>query len=262
LLADIVPVIICDLTTILEYKEMSNAMLTTEQARRVYDRIGSKQDTQAFYENAALDRLVAAADFKHARHAVEFGCGTGRFALRLLQRELPEQSTYSGFDLSSTMVGIARERLAPYGTRASVTQTDGSPRLPLADASCDRFVSTYVFDLLTGSHIEAVVKEAHRLLSPDGLLCITSLTHGQGMVSKSLMALWKALQRLSAPLVGGCRPIGVSQYVPADKWQVKLSTVLVRWGVPSEVFVARRLAPEETAAADNTQGPGPSACTH
>jgi Methyltransferase domain len=150
---------------------------------------------------------------------------------------------------SVTMVGIARKRLDAYKLRSSVTQTDGSPDLPLADASCDRFVSTYVLDLLTGSQIEAVVTEAHRLLCPDGLLCITSLTHGQGAVSKSMIALWKALHRLSPALVGGCRPIGVSQYVSADKWHVKLRTVLVRWGVPSEVFVARRLAAEETAAA-------------
>jgi ubiquinone/menaquinone biosynthesis C-methylase UbiE len=224
-------------------------MLTTEQARRVYDRIGAKQDTQAFYENPALDRLTAAGDFNHARHVVEFGCGTGRFALRLLQRVLPEESIYSGFDLSSTMVGIARKRLDAYKLRSSVTQTDGSPDLPLADASCDRFVSTYVLDLLTGSQIEAVVTEAHRLLCPDGLLCITSLTHGQGAVSKSMIALWKALHRLSPALVGGCRPIGVTQYVSADKWHVKLRTVLVSWGVPSEVFVAHRLAAEETAAA-------------
>jgi hypothetical protein len=44
---------------------MPNAMLSTEQARRVYDRLGAKQDTQAFYENPAFDRLIAAGDFNN-----------------------------------------------------------------------------------------------------------------------------------------------------------------------------------------------------
>ena len=33
-------------------------MLSPEQARRFYDRFGIKQDTQSFYENPALDKLV------------------------------------------------------------------------------------------------------------------------------------------------------------------------------------------------------------
>ena len=36
---------------------MSVPVLSREQARRVYDRIGARQDTQAFYEDRATDVL-------------------------------------------------------------------------------------------------------------------------------------------------------------------------------------------------------------
>ena len=42
----------------------------------------------------------------------------------------------------------------------------------------DRFVSNYVFDLLSGEDIHALLKEAHRVLVPDGYLCASSLTEG------------------------------------------------------------------------------------
>ena len=50
-------------------------MFSPEQARRFYDRFGIKQDTQSFYENPALDKLVEFGDFENAHDIVEFGCG-------------------------------------------------------------------------------------------------------------------------------------------------------------------------------------------
>ena len=67
---------------------------TPDDARRFYDRFGSKQDTQGFYENPALDDLLEHADFDHARSVLEFGCGTGSFARRLFKMVLPEDAHY------------------------------------------------------------------------------------------------------------------------------------------------------------------------
>ena len=58
------------------------AAFSPEQARRFYDRFGIKQDSQAFYENPALNKLVQFGEFEKAHDIVEFGCGTGRFALK------------------------------------------------------------------------------------------------------------------------------------------------------------------------------------
>jgi len=153
--------------------------LSHAEARAFYDRMGAKQDTQAFYEDAATRDLVAHGHFEEARAVVEFGCGTGRFAKGLLEQHTPPTATYLGVDVSPRMVEIARGRLERFGNRASVQLTDGKPRIDAPDGSCDRFVSNYVFDLLSEADIAAVVSEAHRMLRPGGLICLASLSPGR-----------------------------------------------------------------------------------
>src|SRR5260370_853167 len=147
-------------------------MLSRSQARAFYDRFGTKQDSQAFYEDPAIDELLRHADFESAEVVCEVGCGTGRVAGRLLGEKLPPTARYLGWDLSPTMVGLARQRLAPFGERARVELTEGMPSLPLPSNSVDRFLSTYVFDLLPYDEIEAGLAEAHRVLRTGGKLCL------------------------------------------------------------------------------------------
>ncbi len=62
----------------------------------MYDRIGSLQDSQAFYEDRATGLLLQHGEFSSAESVFEFGCGTGRFALRLLEEYLPPQPATAG----------------------------------------------------------------------------------------------------------------------------------------------------------------------
>ena len=121
---------------------------TPDDARRFYDRFGTRQDTQGFYENPALDDLMKHADFEHSGSVLEFGCGTRSFARRLFEAALPADARYLGLDISLTMIGLATKKLEPWQDRADVQQADGTPILRVPDASFDRFVATYVFDLL------------------------------------------------------------------------------------------------------------------
>lgn len=215
-------------------------MLTREQARKFYDRFGPRQDAQAAYEDAALDDLVAHARFDGARAVFELGCGTGRFGRRLLDSHLPPAATYAGVDLSSTMIELARQRLAPFAGRATATLTDGSPRQAVPEGSVDRFVSTYVLDLLADADIRAVLEEAHRLLEPGGILAVTGLTHGATPVSRVVTALWRFVHRLRPRLVGGCRPIVARDFLDQSRWEIVHHAGVVAWGVTSEVLVAMK----------------------
>lgn len=214
-------------------------MLSRDEARRFYDRFGARQDSQAFYEDRAVDELIRAADFASAQSVAELGCGTGRFAARLLGDLLPPSATYVGYDLSATMVELARERLHEFGARARIELSDGSAELPLPDDTCDRFVSNYVLDLLPGPEIRKVLAEAHRLLGPGGRICLTGLTTGAGPLSRMVMTVWRALHRLRPSLVGGCRPIEVVRVLPAADWEIEHYAKVVAWGIPSEVLVGR-----------------------
>ncbi len=215
-------------------------MLSSEQVRRVYDRIGARQDTQGFYERPALDRLIRAGEFGHAQAVVELGCGTGSFAKRLLEDEVPEDATYAGFDISPTMVGLAKERLATFGERASITLTDGSVELSLGAGCCDRFVSNYVLDLLPEETIRVVMREAARVVRPGGRLCVVSLAFGTTVISKAVIAMWRTVHHLSPMLTGGCRPIELGRYVASGSWRILDQATIVSWGVPSDVLVAER----------------------
>jgi ubiquinone/menaquinone biosynthesis C-methylase UbiE len=139
------------------------------------------------------------------------------------------------------MVELARARLAPFGERARVTQSDASLVLPAEAGSCDRFLSTYVLDLLSRHDIGRAVSEAQRVLRPGGLAGITSLTFGRDLLGRAVSALWIAVHRLSPRRVGGCRPLDVAPWFAAPAWRLEYLETHRASGLTSQVLVARRL---------------------
>lgn len=215
--------------------------LNAEAARAVYDRIGRLQDSQRFYEDAPVARLIALAELAESRSVFELGCGTGRLAARLLDSVLPGDATYHGVDLSPKMVSIAAERLDPWKGRAKVDLVDPpAVTLPAGDATADAFVSTYVYDLLEAEVARALLGEAARILSPGGRLALVSLTDGTTTMSRLVARTWSAVGRRWPQLVGGCHPVELSDLVTGSDWTIEHQEVVVRFGVPSEVLVARR----------------------
>lgn len=220
--------------------------LSTQEAKALYDRFGSKQDTQAFYEDAATEDLIAHAGFGAARAVFEFGCGTGRFAQRLLRSHLPADAVYAGVDVSTTMVDLARRRVSAWAARAQIALTDGSTTLDAPDDSIDRFVSNYVLDLLSAEDTRRLLCEAHRVLMPDGLLCLTGLTPGTSILSQVVTPLWRTVFSINPKLTGGCRPIEIRDHLPARDWDIRHHGVVTRFGIGSQVVIA---SPRKAASA-------------
>jgi ubiquinone/menaquinone biosynthesis C-methylase UbiE len=215
-------------------------MLTHQQAITFYDHFGARQDWQSFYEAAATRDLIAHACFETAQAVFEFGCGTGAFAEQVLAHHLPQEARNLAVDSSATMVRLARARLARFGARVVVRQTDGSLRLGEESGSFDRFVSNYVLDLLAVSDIVQLLSEAHRLLTTGGRLCLVSLTPGSTRLSRLVTWAWTRLHALSPRLVGGCRPLELRDYLTGAGFHLDYVQVVTRFGVPSEVVVASR----------------------
>ena len=216
-------------------------MLTHEQARAFYNRFGKKQDRQGFYEDRAIGALIAHGNFREATAVFEFGCGTGRFAETLLKDHLLPGAAYTGVDISQTMVSLAKARLAPFGPRADVRLTDGSLRFDFRPSSFDRFVSNYVLDLLAFDDIAEVLREAERLLLGGGMLGLVSLTHGFTPLSRIVVSLWRRIHALRPSLVGGCRPVSLTEFVTGPVWQVLFHDRFSSFGMPSEVLVAEKV---------------------
>ncbi len=214
-------------------------MLSREQVRSFYDRFGTKQDWQKrFYEGPAIRDLLAYGDFGSARAIFELGCGTGVLAETLFSRYLSKEAIYLCFDISSTMVSLAKTRLNKYGPQVEIRLTDGSLKLPWPDSRFDRFLSNYVLDLLPPEDIEVVIEEAHRVLEPEGRLCLISLTYGNTLASRVVIWLWKRIFGFHPSLVGGCRPVKLLDFISEKRWQVVHHNLLVTFGIPSEVVVA------------------------
>lgn len=211
------------------------------EARRIYDLIGRRQDLRLLSERRALDELTQRCAFGEAHAVFEFGCGTGRLAARLLRTRLPDDCQYLAIDISPKMVALARTELAEWPDRASVDLTDGSLRLEPADGQFDRFVCTYVLDLLSPGDTETLLAEAHRVLRPGGLLCLASLTFGSTLSARLLTALWRRAWMVRPWLVGGCRPVALTRGLAAPDWLVRYGTTVNTWTLSSEVLVAERL---------------------
>jgi SAM-dependent methyltransferase len=219
----------------------TDRFITHAQARTVYDRIGRWQDTRPVSERRALDALLEYAAFERAASVVEFGCGTGRLAARLLAERLPPGATYLGVDVSPRMVSLARGAIGPWAGRARVEQADGPVRLPVADGAADRFLSTYVIDLLSPTDTDDVLREARRVLRPGGLLALASLTPGRAPLSRGVTCAWVSAWRLHPVLVGGCRPVRLAALLPEEAWRVGARLTVTDVVLASEVVVAERL---------------------
>jgi len=212
-------------------------VLSQTEAKGYYDRFGEKQDSQGFYEDPALEDLIAHAAFHSAKSVFEFGCGTGKFAARLLEKHLPSSSSYLSCDVSPVMVSIAKQRLKQYGEQVKVVLSDGAVQFPLPDHSVDRVVSCYVLDLLSGEDIRCFFSESHRVLISGGKVCVASLTKGVNLLSRFVSSFWMAVFRIRPSIVGGCRPIRLEPYVDIEQWQMEHQHILTPFGVPSEVLV-------------------------
>jgi ubiquinone/menaquinone biosynthesis C-methylase UbiE len=184
--------------------------------------------------------LIAHANFETARAVVEFGCGTGAFAEQALMHHLSPQATYLALDSSTTMVRLTQSRLDCFGERASVRQTDGSFQVSEPSASYDRVVSNYLLDLLSPADVARLLAEAHRLLAPDGSLCLISITRGATPLPRLVTWLWTQLHAVEPRLLGGCRPLELCDYIPTTCWRMDYTQVITRFGIPSEVVVATK----------------------
>jgi len=219
-------------------------VLTLEEARSFYNRFGAKQDNQTFYEAPALHSLIANSKFDQTTSVFEFGCGTGRFALELLSQHLPSKAQYRGVDISTTMIRLASTRLAPFASRANVTLATDHVTIQVDDNSIDRFVSTYLLDLLPSEIVGQVIHGAHHTLKADGLLCLTGVTEGTTLFSRIVMNSWRWLFSRKPSLLGGCRPTQLLEHLPTAEWRVQYHTVVVAWGIASEVLIASPIKDE------------------
>ena len=135
------------------------------------------------------------------------------------------------------MVDLATSRLAAWAERAKVVLVDGSLPLPADDGFADRVLSTFVFDLLDEAYARAVLDDLRRILAPNGRLCLASLAYGERLLERAVSRGWTGLWRVAPQVVGGCRPISMSDLLEHD-WKIEHHSRVHRWGLVMDVVIA------------------------
>lgn len=215
--------------------------LNKKNSELFYDKFGRKQDNQAYYEDLAINDQLENSELSTAKNVFEFGCGTGRLAEKILRSYLPEDSSYNGLDISSTMIELSTKRLALYKERIHLIKSTGAINVQLPDESIDRFISNYVLDLLSYDDIDDILNEAYRLLEFNGIISLISITNGKTIISKIVMNTWNFLFKINPKIVGGCRPIKIKNIINKDtRWEIVYENVKIAYGIASEIIIARK----------------------
>jgi hypothetical protein len=102
-------------------------------------------------------------------------------------------------------------------------------------------VATYVFDLLAADDARALLGEPHRLLEPTGRLAVVGLTRGTTPASRGVSGRGVRSPCGWPGLLGGCRPLELSELLDGSRWRVLSREIVTSWAVPSDVLVAARL---------------------
>ena len=201
------------------------------------------RDASGGYGGPAVEALLSMAAFADAESCVEFGCGQAKLA-NLVLAEHPSLR-WSAVDQSPEMVALARAAMRPHGRRFAVALTGGEPEAAAVPQRVDRFVSTYVLDLLSEDDMLRVLELARRALHPErGLLLLSGITWGWRDSPRTCLttALWSLVYRVKPRVVGGCRPQRLEPYLKAKGWTVVRTARTRPTGFPwmmSEVICAR-----------------------
>ena len=144
----------------------------------------------------------------------------------------------------------------------SVLQVQGDCTLPwLGPHTADVMVACYVLDALSTTQGRALVRAAHRALSPradaeaGGCLVLVSLTFGRTALAAGVTRAWGSVYASNPALMGGCRPLSLAGLVQTAEledgcWRVLKHDFVTQLALTSEVLVVQAVRAPQSANED------------
>lgn len=124
---------------------------------------------EEFFVPAIFDQwpptMIAAAEISKGDDVLDIGCGTGVLT-RQLVHHVGDSGSATGFDLSESMLGVARS-CCPDATFEQGNVT----KLPFEDQSFDVVISSFMLMFVPAP--EKAIREMRRVLRPDGRLIVS-----------------------------------------------------------------------------------------
>jgi demethylmenaquinone methyltransferase/2-methoxy-6-polyprenyl-1,4-benzoquinol methylase len=211
---------------------MEQDTLSSDSAKRIYNLLGPFYEWFEFYEGQAKSRALELLQLAPGQSVLNAGMGTGKQHLEIQTRIGPNGVAH-GFDLSPRMAHIAHARAGSPVCEADVHH------LPYASQGFDRLYSAFVLDLIPSMDLLSVLAEYKRVIKPDGLAVVLSMTEGVSLPSKAFVSAWKLAYAVSPFACAGCRPLELLPLAEKAGFRSIRREVIVQLGVPSEILVAQ-----------------------
>jgi ubiquinone/menaquinone biosynthesis C-methylase UbiE len=205
--------------------------IPAQTAQRIYDFIGKRYDWFSSYDAHAKARAFELLGVTHGQYLLEVGVGTGKEQSRIQAAILPGGISF-GIDISRVMLTLSRQK-----SETPLCQADAR-NIPFVSECFDRVFISYVLDLLPIADIPDILASLQRVLKPGGRIVIIALTEGISRSSRMLVAVWKAVYKISPITCAGCRPLQLSRLVEKAGLIHVRREVVVQLAVPSEIVVA------------------------
>jgi ubiquinone/menaquinone biosynthesis C-methylase UbiE len=135
---------------------------------------------QQWVYRPAHDEVVAQLRDHQSARVVDVACGTGILADRI-ERDLHPANVY-GVDMSEGMLNQARSRSTQVQWRRGPAE-----QLPFDDGALDAVVTTSAFHFFDQP---AALREFHRVLSPGGLVAVSTLSARQPLLPGLSTSKW------------------------------------------------------------------------
>ena len=136
------------------------------------------------FRRRVFDDLVALAGARPGDEVLDVGCGTGYFSRRAAPAVLPSGRVV-GIDPSAPVIEYAR-RVSPPNCTFRVA---GAEALPLYDASMDLVISSLAVHHIPPELRATALREAFRVLRPDGRLFIADFRPPRNRVANHLVGM-------------------------------------------------------------------------
>ena len=150
-------------------------------------------------ESTFKPHLVRQAGIARGHRVLDLGCGTG--TLTILIKQLHPDSEVVGLDIDRRILGVAREKIAAAGLAITLDQGDAA-RLPYADHSCDRVLSSLVFHHLKRAEKIQAAREACRVLRPGGELHVADFGRPHNLLMTGIVLIMRHFEETADNFAG------------------------------------------------------------
>ena len=221
-----------------------------------YNWFGSLQDWQRFYEGPPVDIMLKQCEIEEDSTIFEYGFGTGYLANELLIKY--SKMNYIGVDISKTMYNLANDRLSQNENinndryKLNLAKDTLGVLKAIPNNSIDRFISNYVFDLLSKQAMTDIIDVLRLKLKRKGKICLTSLTNkidkDKDLFASIILNGWNTISRFCPICLGGCRPIDLNYpfNVQTTLFEIIYEEIYIQYGLPSQILISSRREPKST----------------